>query len=76
MQNIIEGLRVQVVNGQFDKALRIFSKKVQTNGKLKEVRDRMHYEKPCAKRKMAKLSAKRREANRIKDDIGAVKRPH
>lgn len=65
----VEGLSVEVRHGNFEKALRIFSKKVQSSGKLKEVRDREHYEKPSGLRKHAKMTAKRREEKRLHDEV-------
>lgn len=63
----VNGLRVEV-NGNFDKALRTFSKKVQESGLLRELREREHYEKPTTKRKKAKQIAKKREQKRHADE--------
>lgn len=48
----------------FESLLRRFSKRVQQEGILSEVRRRGHYEKPSIKRKR-KAAAKRRKATRI-----------
>jgi len=51
------------VNSQdlpFEVALRRFRKKVEDSGLIKELRERMHYEKPTTVRKAKKNSAKRR----------------
>ncbi len=50
------GLTVTVRNGDFQKALRIFKKKVQQAGVLQELRERTHYVKPSEKRAKAKAA--------------------
>ena len=60
----ITGLRVDV-DGHFDKALRIFNKKVQNSGLIREVREREHFEKPSEKRKKAKAMAKKRWQKKV-----------
>ncbi len=50
------GLTVTVRNGDFQKALRIFKKKVQQAGILQELRERTHYVKPSEKRAKAKAA--------------------
>lgn len=55
-----QGLFVEVRNGDFNKALRLFKKKVANSGIIQEVRDREYYEKPTTKRKRAKAAAKSR----------------
>lgn len=54
------GLIVEVKNGDFNKALRIFKKKVQDSGILQELKAREYYEKPTTKRKRKKAAAKAR----------------
>ncbi len=54
------GLTVIVEDGKFEKAMRLFKKKVDDSGLLKEYRDRMEYVKPTIKRKLAKNAAKKR----------------
>jgi len=56
----IPGLRVEVRNGDVNKALRIFKKKVQQEGIIQEVRDRQHYVKPSTKRAKAKAAGRAR----------------
>jgi small subunit ribosomal protein S21 len=56
----IKGLAVEVRNGDFNKALRTFKKKVQESGILQELREREFYEKPTTKRKRAKAAARSR----------------
>jgi small subunit ribosomal protein S21 len=54
------GLTVIVEDGKFEKAMRLFKKKVDDTGLLKEVRDREAYVKPTIRRKLAKNAARRR----------------
>jgi small subunit ribosomal protein S21 len=65
---VVEGLTV-IVKGNFEKALRIFSKKVQSSGLIRELREREHFEKPASKRKKAKLAARMRERKRSRDEM-------
>lgn len=58
--NNVEGLRVEVRNGDVNGALRRFKKKVQDSGILQELKEREFYEKPTTKRKRAKAAAKAR----------------
>ena len=54
------GLTVIVDDGKFEKAMRLFKKKVDDSGIIKEYRDRMEYVKPTTQRKMKKNAAKKR----------------
>jgi small subunit ribosomal protein S21 len=54
------GRPVLVKDGNVDKALRKFKKKIQEDGLLNDLRDREFYEKPTTKRKRQKSSAKNR----------------
>jgi len=56
----INGLAVEVRNGDVNKALRRFKKLVQEDGILQEVRNREFYEKPTTRRKNAKKAARSR----------------
>ena len=56
----MSGKKVIVHDGNVEKALRKFKKKVQDSGILQEVRQRQEYVKPTIKRKIAKNLAKRR----------------
>lgn len=56
----VQGLSVEVRNGDVTKALRIFKKKVQEDGILQELREREYYEKPSIKRGKAKKAARNR----------------
>ena len=55
-----DGSRVEVQDGKFESALRQFKRKIEANGLIQEVRDRMEYIKPTTKRKMAAGRAKAR----------------
>jgi small subunit ribosomal protein S21 len=61
----IRGLTVEVVDGQVEKALRKFKKKVAESGLLQDLRDREFYEKPTTARKKAKSAAQRRWQKKI-----------
>lgn len=54
------GKTVIVKDGNIEKALRKFKKKVQDSGLLQELRDRETYEKPTTRRKRKKSAAKNR----------------
>jgi small subunit ribosomal protein S21 len=59
-EDIKSGLKVEVRNGDFNKALRTFKKKVQEAGIIQEVRERQEYTKPSEVRKKAKAAARAR----------------
>lgn len=52
----IGGVHVEVRNGDFNKALRKFKKKVQEAGIIQEIRDRKEFVKPSEKRAKAKAA--------------------
>jgi small subunit ribosomal protein S21 len=54
------GKTVIVKDGNVEKALRKFKKKVQDSGLLQELRDRETYEKPTTRKKRKKSVAKNR----------------
>lgn len=54
------GRKVIVKDGNVEKALKKFKKKVQESGLLLELKDRETYTKPSVKKKLAKETAKRR----------------
>ena len=56
----IYGKSVLVKDGNVERALRKFKKKVQESGLLQELRDRETFEKPTTKRKRKKSAAKNR----------------
>ena len=67
-QTIMTGLKVDVVDGQFEKALRKFKKKVTESGLLQTLREREFYEKPTTARKKAKNAAKRRWQKKLESE--------
>ena len=50
-------LKIPVVKGNIDRALKEFKRKFKQTGILKEVRERKSYTKPTTKRKFAKEKA-------------------
>lgn len=56
-----QGLSVVVKNNDIDKAIKIFKKKVLTDGLLKELKAREAYEKPSVKKRRKRAEAVRRE---------------
>jgi ribosomal protein S21 len=61
------GIRVLVQDGNVEKALRKFKKKILESGLLQEVRDRSQFVKPTVERKVAKAQAKRRWQKYLRD---------
>jgi small subunit ribosomal protein S21 len=61
------GNNVLVKDGNVEKALRKFKKKVQESGLLDELRARETYEKPTTKRKRMKGAAKARWRKKLRD---------
>jgi small subunit ribosomal protein S21 len=63
MKNVLSptGSTVWVGNdGNVEKAIRNFKKKIMESGKLQELRDRESYTKPTTERKKKKAAAKKR----------------
>jgi len=63
----ILGRRVIVTDGNVEKALRKFKKKITDLGLLQEVRDRKEFVKPTVQRKVEKGLAKRRWQKYLRD---------
>lgn len=61
------GKKVIVQDGQVDKALRKFKKKISEDGLLQELQERQFYTKPTSKKKIAKQQAKRRWKKYLRD---------
>ena len=61
------GSSVLVKDGNVDKALRKFKKKIQESGLLEELRFRETYEKPTTERKRKKGAAKARWRKKLRD---------
>jgi small subunit ribosomal protein S21 len=62
-----KGKRVIVQDGNVEKALRKFKKKISDTGILQEARDRQEFVKPTIKRKLAHGQAKRRWQKYLRD---------
>lgn len=54
-------MKVEVRNGNLDKALRVLKNKLQKEGIFNELRDREHYMSKGEKRRRAKATAVRRQ---------------
>lgn len=68
----IQGLSVEVRNGDFNYALRKFKKKVAEDGILQELRNREYYEKPSIKKAKAKKAGRARwlkKLSRMESDL-------
>lgn len=61
-------MRVEVRNGNVDKALKILKKKMFDDGTIKDVMERRYFVKPSAKRRKRKLEAVNRNQKRIERD--------
>jgi ribosomal protein S21 len=66
-----KGIHVEVRNDDFGRALRTWSKKVQDSGLLKEVKDRMSYEKPAVLKQRLKKQARKRWEKQVEEMIVA-----
>ena len=64
----IKGNRVEVRDGQFERALRKFRKKVDESGVLKDVRKHEHFEKPSQEKKARQAAARKRWLKKLKDE--------
>mgnify|MGYP006171261869 FL=1 len=62
------GLTVEVRNGDFTKALRIFKKKVQEANIIQDYRERQEYVKPSEKRAKAKAAGRQRWLKKLSKD--------
>jgi small subunit ribosomal protein S21 len=63
----LHGRSVLVTDGNIDKALRKFKKKIQESGLLNELRDREFYTKPTTHRKLKAAAAKNRWNKKLRD---------
>jgi len=63
----MSGRKVLVQDGNTEKALRKFKKKITDSGLLQEVRDRQEFVKPTVRRKLARSQAKRRWQKYLRD---------
>ena len=65
-----KGLTVVVQNGNFDKALRQFKKKVMESNILIEYKEKQFYEKPSDRRRKEKNQQERRaQKKRMQEDL-------
>ena len=60
---------VRVIDGNVEKALRKFKKKIQESGLLETLRANEFYEKPTTERKRKKGAAKARLRKRLRDQL-------
>ena len=58
---------VRVVDGNVEKALRKFKKKIQESGLLDDLRAREFYEKPTTERKRKRGAAQARQRKKMRD---------
>jgi len=65
MKDYLRGVRIS--DGNVEKALRKFKKKIQESGLLDELRSRETYEKPTTERKRKKGAAKSRWRKKLRD---------
>jgi len=66
-KDTVRGIRVTVGDMPINTALRKFKQRVDDSGKLEDVKAKMFYEKPTAKRKRAKGAAKARWKKKLRD---------
>jgi small subunit ribosomal protein S21 len=66
--------KVYSKNIPFDRALRIFRKKVDNAGILQEVRKREYYEKPAQRKQRLKNAAKRRQQKIVQEEKDRMSR--
>lgn len=66
------GLTVEVRNDDVGRALRLWSKKVQDTGLLKELKDRMSYEPPAVRKQRLKKESRKRWEKTVEEliDLG------
>jgi small subunit ribosomal protein S21 len=73
--NQVDGLKVEVRNGDFNGAMRRFKKKVQEAGIIQEIRERQHYVKPSEQRKKAKAAGRARwmkKLRKMEETLGPI----
>jgi small subunit ribosomal protein S21 len=67
MGNNFKGRTVFVADGNVEKALRKFKKKIQTSGILNDLRDRECYIKPTTRRKLKRNAARKRWEKQLRE---------
>lgn len=68
-----KGLSVEVRNGDVNKAIRIFKKKVQEDGVIQDYKERQNYTKPSEARRKAKAAGRKRWLKKVekrKQELG------
>lgn len=65
----LRGRSVLVQDGNYERALRKFKKKINDSGILNDIRDREFYEKPTSIRKRKKSTAKNRWRKKIESQM-------
>ena len=63
----LHGRSVLVTDGNIDRALRKFKKKIQESGLLNDLRDREFYTKPTTQRKLKASAAKQRWKKKLRE---------
>ena len=63
----LHGRSVLVQDGNVDRALRKFKKKIAASGMLNYLRDREHYIKPTTQRKLRASAAKQRWRKKLRE---------
>ena len=63
----LHGRSVLVQDGNVDRALRKFKKKIAASGLLNDIRDREHYVKPTTARKLKASAAKQRWRKKLRE---------
>lgn len=63
----LHGRSVLVTDGNVDRALRKFKKKIAASGLLNDLRDREHYVKPTTERKLKASAAKQRWRKKLRE---------
>ena len=61
-------LRIPVIKGNINKALKLFKRKFKQTGRLKEIRERKYNKKPSTKRKLIKEKAILKQKHRENND--------
>ena len=64
----LQGLQVEVYDGQVEKALRIFKKKVKESNIMLDLRKKSYYEKPSKLRRERKNLAKLRNKYKVEKE--------
>ena len=65
--NKLRGRSVLVQDGNVERALRKFKKKIQASGLLEDLREREHYVKPTTQRKLKASAAKNRWKKKLRE---------